>query len=188
MADKTAAQRIKRQRDHRLREGWQEVRVWVPTDQDAADVRQLAAERRALAEAALQGDNKKVTEMEIQEEINAAIAAQGSPEYITPSGPTLTLMSKLARQGDLEGFAQTFTTFARVRPANARFVENAAPAKILNGYFIEHLKLDAQTFLRWERENRDWGKWIIAALREPSRFVAVVSAMAEGIRQARHAH
>lgn len=46
VADPTVVRRVRRQRDVRLAEGWQEVRVWVPTEQDANDIRNLAADRR----------------------------------------------------------------------------------------------------------------------------------------------
>ena len=46
MADRTVVQRVKNQRDARLLEGWQEVRVWVPSEKDAEDIRNIAADRR----------------------------------------------------------------------------------------------------------------------------------------------
>lgn len=48
MKDKTVNERMHRQRALRITAGWKEVRVWVPTEQDAADVRKLAEERRNL--------------------------------------------------------------------------------------------------------------------------------------------
>lgn len=45
----TTNQRLKKMRDVRRAANWVEVRVWVPTRQDAEDVQALAAQRRALA-------------------------------------------------------------------------------------------------------------------------------------------
>jgi hypothetical protein len=184
MADRTASLRIKRQRDARLREGWQEVRVWVPTDKDAEDVRTLAAERRAKAEA-LHGLKEGIPTMNVTTEkrIIEAIARQGSPAYTTESGPVLTLLSELAREGDLVSFSRAFITFARAKPMSAAFVAEATPAKVLNQYLLAHLGIDGGIFLQWEKANRDWADTIKSALRSPARFEQVVGEMAAAIRQ-----
>lgn len=180
---KTPTERVKDQRDARLREGWQEVRVWVPTEQDAEDVRTLAADRRAKAEA-LSGLKEGIPSMtdETERRIAQAIAQQGSPAFITPSGPVLTLLTQLAEEGDLCGFSHAFVTFARAKPMNAHFVAEATPAKILNGYLLKHLKLDVSGFLRWETANPKWGETIKAALRNPDQLVFTVEMMVEAIR------
>jgi hypothetical protein len=182
MTDRTATERIKRQRDARMREGWQEVRVWVPTDHDAEDVRALAAERRARAEA-LHGLREGIPTMNpaTEERIIAAIADQGSAAYTTLSGPVLTLLTQLAEEGDVAGFSHAFVTFARAKPMNAAFVAEAAPAKVLNGYLFKRLKLDMDAFLRWEKSNPDWAASIKAALRDPAQFEHVVGEMAAAI-------
>ena len=95
----------------------------------------------------------------------------------------MTLMTTLAKRGDVDGFAKAFVTFARAKPRNASIVESGAPAKILNGYFFRHLNLGVDAFQRWESNNSSWGDKIIAALRDPVRFVEVVNSMARGITQ-----
>jgi len=184
MADRTATQRTKRQRDARLRESWQEVRVWVPTDEDADDIRKLAAERRAKAEA-LHGLRKGVPSMNIttEQRIIKAIASQGSPAYLTESGPVLTLLSDLARDGDLASFSRAFIVFARAKPANAAFVAGATPAKVLNCYLLEHLGVNSSVFIEWEKDNRDWATTIQNALRDPARFEHVVGEMVTALRR-----
>ncbi|WP_236000434.1 hypothetical protein [Bradyrhizobium uaiense] len=123
MADPTVVRRVKRQRDVRLAEGWQEVRVWVPTEQDANDIRNLAADRRAKAKA-LAGLRRKLRAcpQKTLQRIAEAIASQGSAAYTTPSGPVLDLLTKLAEEDDLASFSRAFILLARAAPANAAFV------------------------------------------------------------------
>lgn len=85
VADATVVRRVKRQRDVRLAEGWQEVRVWVLTEQEANDIRNLAADRRAKAKA-LAGLDEGIKSMppETLHRIAEAIASQGSAAYTTP--------------------------------------------------------------------------------------------------------
>jgi hypothetical protein len=182
MVDRTVIQRVKRQRDARVNEGWFEIRVWVPTEADAEDVRKLAAERRAKAEA-LHGLKEGVTSMNATNEtrILLAVADQGSSAYTTESGAVLTLLTDLAQEGDLTGFSHAFTIFARAKPANAAFVANATPAKVLNGYFLNHQHIDASAFLQWEKANGTWSDAIRDALRDPERFKRVVEDMAAAI-------
>jgi predicted membrane chloride channel (bestrophin family) len=184
MKDRTVSQRIKRQRADRIREGWEEVRVWVPSRQDAEDIRKLAAERRSLAEAQFHTLAQKEYAMNLEANIADAIDQQDSPDYITPSGAMLTLMTKLAEEGELMGFSRAFLAFARAQPRNASLVQSSAPAKILNGYFFKHRDLKNGAYERWERANPAWGDTIIAALREPERFAQVVSEMADDFQKA----
>ena len=179
MKDRTSSRRVKSQRADRMREGWLEVRVWVPSQQDAEDVRKFAAERRSLAEAQFHTLAQKEYSMNLEADIDDAINQQDSPDYITPSGAMLTLMTKLAQEGDLIGFSRAFVAFARAEPRKAALLQSSAPAKIMNGYFFKHRRLDASAFEQWERANRAWGDRIIAALREPDRFAQVVREMAD---------
>jgi hypothetical protein len=184
LIDRTVSQRVKRQRADRIREGWEEVRVWVPSRQDAEDVRKFAAERRLLAEAQFHNLTQKEYVMNVDADIADAIDQQDSPDYITPSGAMLTLMTRLAEGGDLVGFSRAFLAFARAQPRNASFVQSSVPAKILNGYLFKHRSLDRAAYDRWERDNPAWGDTIIAALREPERFAQVVSEMAADFQSA----
>lgn len=120
MGDRTVTDRMKRQRELRAAEGWQKVTVWVPTLADAEDVKKLAAERRARAEA-LAGLSEEVPKVNVDtaERIARAIAEHGSKAYITPSGAVLELMKELAKEDDLESFASAFVIIARAK-ANQR--------------------------------------------------------------------
>ena len=80
--DKTAGDRVRRQRELRLAEKWHEVKVWVPTEKDAEDIRKLAATRRANAER-IEGLSRAVKSVSIETEnrIAQAIAQQGLAAY-----------------------------------------------------------------------------------------------------------
>ncbi|MGY3146763.1 hypothetical protein ACVWYQ_003762 [Bradyrhizobium sp. USDA 3397] len=188
MADPTVVRRVKRQRDVRLAEGWQEVRVWVPTEQDANDIRNLAADRRAKAKA-LAGLDEGIKSMppETLHRIAEAIASQGSAAYTTPSGPVLDLLTKLAEEDDLASFSRAFILLARAEPANAAFVAGAVPAKISN-FLIKHRGVKATALIKWTESNPDWAEKLKNALRDPDLFVRVIEGFASAIKQGAAAH
>jgi hypothetical protein len=188
MADPTAVRRVKRQRDVRLAEGWQEVRVWVPTEQDANDIRNLAADRREKAEA-LAGLDEGIKSMppETLHRIAEAITSQGSAAYTTPSGPVLDLLTKLAEEDDLASFSRAFILLARARPANAAFVASAVPAKIHN-FLIKHRDVKVPALIKWTEANPDWAEQLKSALRDPDQFVRVVEGFALAIKRGPTAH
>lgn len=188
MTDKTAAQRARRQRDLRVIEGWIEVKVWVPTEADAEDLRNLAAERRANAEKLL-GLSKEIPMLttETEARIATAISRHGSSAYTTPSGAVLELMTDLAEQDDLASFSRAFVIVARAKPANAHFISAMVPAKISN-FLIKRRGVDASAFLKWTAANPDWADALKNAVRDPARFEQVVETMAESIKRGLSAH
>src|SRR5256885_1401853 len=81
-----------------------------------------------------------------------AILSHGSAAHPTaPSGPMLELLTDLASEGELVGFAEAFDLFSRVKPANAAHVRSKVPGKVLNGYLLGRLRLSATAFQRWEK-------------------------------------
>lgn len=178
----SAAQRIKRQRELRIAQGWVEVRVWVPTEEDAIVVRKLAEEARKKA-TDLSGlfEEKLAVKASTIERTLEAIAAQGSAAYITPSGAVLTLLSELAEEGDIEGLATAYGYFARAKPRNAAYVAEEIPAKILNWYFCRRMGLNGTSVLQWTGDNPDWAEQIKSALAEPETFGRLVRSMATAI-------
>lgn len=179
--DATAADRVKRQRDARLSEGWELVSVWVPTRQDADELRQVAAERRSLAER-LDGLSQKVDSVDKATEVRIgnAIAEQGSAAYNTPSGPVLDLLTQLASEDNLEGFSHAVVLFCRAKPMNADFVRASVPAKITN-FLIRNRSVNAQLLLKWTDRNPDWKEQLQQAVRNPEQFPHIVNEMAEAI-------
>ncbi|WP_158815359.1 hypothetical protein [Methylocapsa sp. S129] len=184
MADKTIAERARRQRGVRLTEGWQEVKVWVPTEADAEDVRKLAAERRKRAEA-LHGLSKEVPMIDMNTELRIAkaISEQGSAAYTTESGAVLELMTHLADEDDLQGLSRAFVILARAKPPNAAFVAARVPAKISN-FLIKHRGINPIALLKWTSAYPAWVEDLKDAVRDPVRFEQVVEAMATAINQA----
>ncbi len=183
MADQTVVARLKRQRELRAAEGWREVKVWVPTGQDAEDIRKLAEERRAKAEA-LHGLSKEVPTVtpELEDRIAKAITEHGSAAYTTPTGAVLDLMTHLAEENDLLGFSRAVIILARAKPANAHFVTEAVPRKITN-FLISHRRVDPSRLVNWTTQNRGWADSLKSAVREPERFAQVVEAMADSINE-----
>jgi hypothetical protein len=183
MKDRTVAERVTRQRAIRLREGWQEVRVWVPTEEDAVELRELAERKRTEAEA-LRGLKEGITGMNsaTAAAIVKAILSQGSKAYNTPSGPVLTLLSELAAQGNLRSFSNAFVIFARAKPANARYVEQSVPAKILNQFFCRHRGVTATEFERWRAKHTDWAQRLKDAVRDAGLFERTVQEMVAEMR------
>lgn len=188
MADRTVVQRVKNQRDARLLEGWQEVRVWVPTEKDADEIRKIASDRRAKAEA-LDGLSKEVPKVSLHTEVRIAqaIAEHGSAAYNTPSGAVLDLMTELAGEDDLQGFSRAVVILARAKPANAKFVLARVPAKISN-FVIQHRGIAASEFLRWAGTNPQWPDDLKGSVRDPEQFERVVEAMVERIKAFTVAH
>lgn len=188
MADRTVAERARRQRDVRVAEGWQEVKVWVPTQKDGDDIRKLAAERRAKAEA-LHGLSKEVPMVSVETEmrIARAIAEHGSAAYNTEPGAVLDLMTKLAEEDDLVSFSRAFVIVARAKPANATFVAARVPAKISN-FLIKHRNVSPSALIRWTENNPGWVDELKGAVRDPVRFERVVEAMARVINSTPYSH
>jgi hypothetical protein len=179
---------VKRQREARRAEGWIAVKVWVPTERDAEDVRQLAAARRAKAKA-LSGLKEEVPTMTAATEarIASAIANQGSRAFTTPSGPVLTLLTELADEGDLASFSRAFVIFARAKPANSALVANAVPPKISN-YLIKHQGVEAGALVKWTSANLGWKDDLKDTLRHPARFEQFVKSIAVAIKGSAVAH
>jgi hypothetical protein len=113
-----------------------------------------------------------------------AIAQQGSDAYITPSGAVLTLLTKLAEQGDIVTFARAYALFAKVHRTNSRFVRENVPAKIMSGYFGGRLRLDMRKTVAWTEQTPGWATELKAALSDPALFVSTVERMASQVREA----
>lgn len=188
MADHTVSARARKQRNLRVAEGWQEVKVWVPTEKDADDVRKLAAERRSRAEK-LEGLSEKVSLVtrETQNSIAVAMAQHGSAAYDTPSGAILTLMTDLMDAGDLAAFSITVAVLARARPSSAPYVISAVPAKVSN-FLVKYRSINSRDLTAWTQANPDWTDQLKDTVRDPEQFPRVVEQIAAAIKSSRAAH
>lgn len=181
MVDRTVRERLKRQRDARVEVGWQEVKVWVPTREDADDVRALAADRRSRAERMEPLLEIRSMDAKTLKDTIEAVREQGTAAYTTPAGPILTLLSKLAEKGDVLGVAQAYAVFARAKPAYARQVADAVPAKI-NAQYFGRLGVEMPRLMRWINANPGWAESLKAKLTQPPAFARLAEAMAAEIR------
>lgn len=180
-----ANQRMKNQRQALIQAGWYEVRVWVPTRDDAEQLYELAASLRAKLLnrqdiEKLPGVNamNEATRMRILD----AIENQGSKKYVTPSGPMLELLSELAKEGYLADMATAFNIFKEAYPSNARHVADSIAAKIVNHYFIPILGLNgANQWARWQDANGTWGLDLINSL-ATDQFQSTVEGMLADIK------
>jgi hypothetical protein len=113
------------------------------------------------------------------ERINAAIAEQRSSNHNTPSGPILTLLTEFAREEKISEMAEAFIRFRAKHGANAGFVKEAVPAKILNQFFTKDDVISFSTFETWTRsqDRKDWATPIKLALDNPQKFVSLIKAM-----------
>jgi hypothetical protein len=177
--------RIKKQREVRLKEGWVEVRVWVPTKSDAEKVQEFAAQFRAKAQEVEwlnQLEGVKKMHHDRYQQIKDAIAQQGAAAYVTPSGAVQTLLSELARDGYIADFAKAFVLFARAHPGNASFVEASVPAKIMNHYWMRNQQIDTDAFMAWKEKHPDWADILKACVRNPAQFEQTVDEMVVALK------
>ena len=114
--------------------------------------------------------------------IGTALLAQGSPDYDTPSGATLTLMGAFLDEGNLQAYAKLLGLFAQVWPANRLFVESRIPAQISN-FLITRRSVDASDLLAWAGDNKGWEEALRQSLRDPAGFETRVEQMASDIAQ-----
>lgn len=178
-----AKERVRLQREARLRAGWHEVRTWVPSKQDADDLLKIARARRKRASSLTSAIGNDMDPKNL-EKMLAAIAAQGSTDYSSPSGPVLEALSDMAADGYVEDVARGFQLFAKAKPANAKFVTAHIPAKILNQYLFKRRGLAPTSFFKWEAANKDWAEKLKKTLRSPLEFAETVDVMASSIAKA----
>lgn len=184
MTAKSTAQRVKQQRQARLDEGWEEVRVWAPNAEAAIAIRQYAGMLRREAEH-LPGLDKVCKSMnpEIYHRIKSAIVDQGAPAYTTDSGAVLHLLTELAVEGNLRAISEAFNEFSKAKPGNMLYVEEQIPAKILNQYWLRQLQLDYKSLISWMEKHPGWAGELKSKLRIPAEFEEVVNVAAEEIRR-----
>lgn len=184
MSAKSTAQRVKQQRQARLDEGWEEVRVWAPNAEAAVAIRQYAGVLRRDAEH-LPGLDEvcKLMNPEIYQRIKNSILEQGAPAYTTQSGAVLLLLTELAEEGNLRAISEAFNEFSKAKPGNMLYVEERIPAKILNQYWLRKLQLDFESLTSWADKNPGWASELKSKLRVPQDFEKVVNAAAEEIRR-----
>ena len=105
------------------------------------------------------------TPIAVIERAMSALNLQGSSDYNTPSGATLTLLTELAREDRLADLNAVVAMFKVVHPGNARFVADSVPAKVMSNNIA--LRLDSrgsERIVRWTAAHPDWTDGLLAAL------------------------
>lgn len=159
--------RVSALRKARLDAGWVEVRQWAASAADAEKLRAYGEQlRMETLEGTLRsiGQKRKMPEAVIDRAL-LAIWAQGSREYISPSGATLELLSDLARAQALRDVNGVYEMFVHAHPSNARNVSSQVPAKVLNHYVLSQLDFrGTERFMTWQKQNPKWAEHVLAAL------------------------
>ena len=119
---------------------------------------------------------------DLDEQIDAAIAAQGQRQDETPSSPILTLLSDLAREGEIAGISKAFIRFKRAHPIPATYVLSQIPAKVVNQYFYRNLELPIGAIQRWQEMNSSWADAMREQIGDVTRFVAHFENIARSIK------
>ncbi|MDQ1155484.1 hypothetical protein [Brevundimonas sp. SORGH_AS_0993] len=115
--------------------------------------------------------------------IAKAISEQGPAAYVSPSGPVSSVLSDLARDGEIESFALAVQLFTGIHPDQGAWVRTQAPAKILD-YWSGPRGLDQARIARWTRAQPDWEDGLRAALDDPQAFAVTVERMAQAMPEA----
>ena len=92
---------------------------------------------------------------DIKARIEKALDEQDSTDFNTPSGATLTLMSELLDEDNLQGFSCVYLAYSHRHASNAGFIKNRMPAKIRN-FLITHRAIDPTSLTEWTNNNPDW--------------------------------
>lgn len=181
MVDKAIISRAKRQRELRTAEGWHELTVWVPTSEDARDVRALAAEQRARAKA-LEGLSREVpwVTKALERSLAESIAKRNVSAGSSPSGAVLDLLTALADAEDLRGFSRAVAIVTRAKPADAAALVSVVPDKV-SDFLVTHCGVSVRDLMSWTDANPSWGEDLKAAVRDPEMFERVVEAMADAV-------
>jgi hypothetical protein len=110
-----------------------------------------------------------------------AVVSKGSETRITPSGPILEMLSKLAEDGQLIAVSRAWRVFTMIHPESANLVRDSVPAKISSLYLVRNRGIDAGRMVGWTSTRSEWAEALKAALHDPARFKSTVDEMADAI-------
>ncbi|MGV7242388.1 hypothetical protein [Caballeronia sp. M23-90] len=139
--------------------GWSEVKVWATSRDDVQKIREFAEALRMkhIADKVRQIGRERKTPPELVNRALEAFGLQGSPDFTTPSGPTLTLVTDLARANQLPDLNAVVEMFAVAHPGNARFVVESVPAKVISSNIPYRLDIRSSArIMKWIDAHPDW--------------------------------
>jgi hypothetical protein len=156
---KSDSARVLAQRQARVKAGWSEVKVWATSRDDAQKIREFAEalKMKHIADKVRQIGRDRHTPVAVVNRALEAFGLQGSQDFTTPSGPTLTLLTDLARANRLPDLNAVIEMFAVAHPGNARFVLESVPAKVMSSNVP--YRLDARSsarIMKWIDAHPDW--------------------------------
>jgi len=121
------------------------------------------------------------TGIEQASRVAEAVVGKGSETHITPSGPILEMLSKLAEDGQLIAVSRAWRVFNMIHPESADLVRDLAPAKILSLYLARNRGIDVGTTVGWMSTRSEWAEAVKAALHNPAHFKKTVDEMADAM-------
>lgn len=151
--------RVSALRKARLDAGWAEVRLWAASKTDAEELRNHAEE---LMMGTIDNSLKRFGEennisVAVVDSTLAAIRAQNSREFTSPSGATLELLTDLLRAGAVRDANAAYLMFTKAHPGNALHVAGQIPGKVLNRYLLSKLDFrGTERFMAWQKKRPDW--------------------------------
>ena len=114
-----------------------------------------------------------------------AVVGKGSETHITPTGPILEMLSKLAEDGQLIAVSRAWRVFSMIHPDSANCVRESVPAKISSLYLARNRGIDAGKMVEWMSTRSEWAEEVKVALHDPARFKSTVDEMADAIEATR---
>lgn len=93
-----------------------------------------------------------------------AVVGRGFEAHMTPSGPTLDMLSKLVVDGRLSAISRAWRPFSTVYPDNALFVRESVRATISSLYFAGNRGINAGRVVKWTPAQPDWALHLGASL------------------------
>jgi hypothetical protein len=114
-----------------------------------------------------------------------AVVDKGSETQITPPGPILELLSKLAEDGELVAVSRAWRVFKMIHPESADLLRESVPAKILSPYLARNRGVDDGRMVGWMSTRSEWAEAAKAALHDPAHFKKTVDEMADAIAATR---
>jgi hypothetical protein len=159
--------RVTALRKTRIKAGWAEIKVWAASNDDAEKIRNFSEglKMEALMKKMRQIAHDRNTPAAVVNSAMRAISNQDSPEYNTPSGATLTLITGLARTNQLKDLNAVVEMFHVFHPGNTRFVSKSVPTKVISSNVAHRLDFrSVERIMRWQATHPDWEKQIESAL------------------------
>lgn len=112
-----------------------------------------------------------------------AIAMAGSKDYNSHPGASLTLLSELALNGQLEAFSRHLLAHVAVHPRDEKRLVDEVPAKIISQFVCGHHRCSSAEVRLWQNQHPEWADMLKTAVSNPKRFLALANDMVRQIQR-----